>query len=473
MTLTGAAPSFQPTDFIRQESAYVPHNGGQVDFHKHGHLLWRWLVCGRRWGKDRATIQEMWRACSKIAIRRVHNRARYRSLVPLVHVWVVAPDYPRLEQFWNEMKVFIPDICQVKVNEAKHRMECTVTGDREPQIFIELKSAVKPKSLTSVGLDVLVITEAGLVKKVAWDEALQPCLFSPGRVGMVIGNGTPKGPNWFKKEFDRAIHAMKKHGPKAGRWALQAGSYTNPHITPSRLREVLRNMSRRKQRQEVHAIFLGAGEAYFPDPGPRKWPDGKELVIALPVIISIDWGRTGDPTIFTALDLHGHMLATESIYRKGFDFQFKQLHKFAQQFIDAGVPPEYICFVPEVVSIGGHALAERIAKEFDVAGYHTPTMEAFVTTGTSKPTSLETLNFDLEEDNPEGLWLLDDPELINQLITFEEGDVRHTRHVKSEDEDGEVHHFDHVMALAMGNSKRHDFLEWGYEVGPSISDVSA
>lgn len=219
-------------------------------------------------------------------------------------------------------------------------------------------------------------------------------------------------------------------------------------------------------------MFLGAGEAYFPDPGLRKWPDGKELVIVLPVIIAIDWGRTGDPTIFLAMDLHGRTLAIDAIHRKGFDYQFKQLRRFVGQFVEAGVPPEWICFVPEVVSLGGHALSERIAKEFDVAGAGTPTMEPFVTSGITKPTALEMLNFDLEKDNKEGVWLLDEPELTNQIVTFEEQDLRHTRRLKPEDGDGEVHHFDRVWTLAMANHKRHDFLEWGYDVGPSISTVS-
>lgn len=460
-------------DHIVHQIAYDPHSGGQDEFHRNGDKLWRWMACGRRWGKDRCTIQEMWRTASKTAIRRVQNRSKYKTLIPLVHVWVVAPDYPRLEQFWNEMKAFIPDRCQVKTNESKKRMECTVTRDLEPQILIELKSAVKPETLTSVGLDVLVLTEASLIKKRAWDEALIPCLWSPGRLGVVIGNGTPKGPNWFKDQFDKAIHDMKKHGAKSRRWAIQSPSYANPHITRARLQELVGDMSRRKQRQEVHAIFLGAGEAYFPDPNLRMWGDNKELVIELPIIIAIDWGRTGDPTIYLAMDLHGRMLAIEAIHRKGFDFQFKQLHKFVEQFTDTGVPPEWICFVPEIVSLGGHALAERIVKEFNIAGTGTPTMEGFVTSGITKPTALEMLNFDLEEGNETGIWLLDEPELMNQIITFEEQDLRVTRHIKAEDEEGEAHHFDRVMALAIANHKRHDFLEWGYDVGPSIGGVSA
>lgn len=438
---------------------YKPHRGGQHEFHMEAARLTRMLACGRRWGKDRATIQEMYRLASQIAIHRVTYREHYRSLVPLVHVWVVAPDYPRLDQYWTEMKAFIPAISQVDVNNGKKRMECTVTADREPQIFIELKSAVKPETLTSVGLDVLVITEAGLVKRRAWDEALQPCLFSPGRCGLTIMNGTPKGENWFKEEFDKCLAEMEEKGEDATRWAMRRSSYDNPLIDRQRIDDIAANMSPRKRRQEIMSVFLGAGDGFFPDPNLRMWPDGQALEIQLPIIIGCDWGRRANPTVFFALDLFGRMLGIEVLERKTFSTQFKALHKFVAQF---DVPMDQIVFAPEANGLQD-AFVERIVEEFRVGKRGAPFCEPFMMTGVTKPAIMEGLAFDLEENNEQGIWLLDDPETINQIVAFEEQDLRHTRQVVTEDDKGEKtkHHFDRLVALAIANHMRHDILENG------------
>jgi hypothetical protein len=426
---------------------YAPHHGGQVEFHQHGHVRTRVLACGRRWGKDRSVINEMMRVASRIAIHRVKYGTGPHVLVPLVHVWVVAPDYPRLKQWWRELKQFIPKPFVVSINETDRSIELSVTRDGAPHILIELKSSVKPDSLVSVGLDVLVITEASLVPERAWSESLLPCLASPGRCGIAILNGTPKGRNWFKREFDAAKQEMLEFGEASDAWAYQAPTLSNPYIDPKWYKRIAARMPRRKRRQELEAVFLGAEDSYFPDARKRLLPDSWDLVP--PIIVGVDWGRTDNPTVYLATDVEGHMLGSMKIKNRSFSHQFEQLHVFVDQL--PAVDRKDIIFVPDATSMQS-ALAERIVTEFGIGVDGGPDIVPIRMTGPLKQEIMDALAFDLEEGNENGLWLQDHPELLNQIELFEEGDLRNTRQVRRRSgDDFDDHHFDHLVALAQLN----------------------
>jgi len=444
---------------VRKVPPYRPHSGGQATFHAHSGCKTRIIVAGRRWGKDRATINDMIRNAVKIALHRLKHGTGGHVLIPLVHVWVVAPDYPRLRQWWAELKRFIPaDMMARHPNNSDKTIEMSLTKSMDPHILIELKSATDPESLVSVGLDILVISEAGSVKARAWTESLMPCLISPGRVGMTIINGTPKGrSNWLYKEFCDAETEMREKGAASTSWCIRAPTRTNPYIDEAAFRALEKKMPTRKRRQELWAEFLGMGDAFFPPVTDRILPWGIEVEdIQLPIIIPIDWGRTDNPTIFIAMDAAGRMLAGEKHQAERFSMQFKNLHKF----VDAlAVPVEEIVFAPDATALQS-AFAERIEEEFTDNRGRGPVVEPIRMTLPLKENMMDALAFDLEASGTDGVWLLDEPELINQIEIFEQGDMKNTAQQKKSDE-FDAHHFDWLFTLAQGNWIRRDYQHSG------------
>ena len=167
-------------------SAYRPHPY-QTKFHE-AQAKVKVLACGRRWGKDRACIYEVLRRIPELMKR----NSKIGGLVPLVHIWCVAPTYALTYQMWCEYNQFIPHRAVSAIRESTRRIELF-----DGKAVIEMKTAMEPERLVSVGLDLLVVTEAGLVNEESWTQSLRPTLSSPGRLGEAIFNGTPKGKNWF------------------------------------------------------------------------------------------------------------------------------------------------------------------------------------------------------------------------------------------------------------------------------------
>ena len=96
--------------------------------------------------------------------------------------------------------------------------------------LIEVKSADNPEALVAVGLDLLIITEAALVKQEAWEISLRPRLSSPGRLGMAIFNGTPKGKNWF---YHLYLRGQDMNQPDWKSW--NKPTLDNPYIDPAEI----------------------------------------------------------------------------------------------------------------------------------------------------------------------------------------------------------------------------------------------
>jgi hypothetical protein len=438
---------------------YRPHGGGQKAFHAAGARKGRIVICGRRWGKDRSAIADTVRTGLKLARRRLKWGTGIHVLEPLVHIWVVAPDYPRLRQWWRELKRFVPVGVKVHTDATAKAIELSLTRDGTPHVLIELKSASDPESLVSVGLDLLVITEGAMVKERAWTESLMPCCMSPGRAGLYVINGTPKGRNWVYHEFKAAQQDMLEHGANSKTWCIQAPTISNPYIDREWYEWFAAKMPHRKRKQELLAEFLGAGDAFFPDPRKRVLTDDFEVLA--PIIIGIDWGRRDNPTVFFPLDGAGRQVAEPMELRnEPFDSQFAHLHQFVESM---PCDPGDIVFAPEEVMLQS-MFTDRIASEFEVGRKGHPKIEPFLMNARNKEMMYDNLAFDLEEVNPDGIWLLEDPETLNQIEVFEESDLRGTRQVKR-DEDFGSHHFDRLVGLGISNQVRHWLNPGG---GPTI-----
>lgn len=265
------------------------------------------LACGRRFGKDRFQIQETFRRAMLMA-----QEPRPPSLVPRVHVWTIAPNFPMLRQTWAEMvHFFMPTGLVKRKDEAESILEF------RNGVKWELKSADKPETLVGVGLDILSVTETARVKEAAWTENLRPTLSSPkrgpGMVGKGLGlfNSSPKGRNWF---YELWIKGQKTIRDRQGNdipnpqydpeyESFQFPTWANPHINPDEVEAARRDLPQNVFDQEYGAIFLDDAAGVFinltacakGELGPAV--PGRQYAIGVDIAYQQDW------TVITVIDV--------------------------------------------------------------------------------------------------------------------------------------------------------------------------
>jgi hypothetical protein len=204
------------------------------------------MVCGRRWGKT---------ALGLIATLAGHGEYKGQRIGAIQggKIWWVAPDYPTASEIWRDIKNACRDGWTAK-HEQERRIEFSSGG------AVTVRSAHDPSTLVAVGLDGLVMDEAGKTAPEAWQESLRPTLAD--RQGWAIFIGTPKGYNWF--------HQLYQHAGTAHDWARwQRPTWDNPLVPPSEI-EAAKRDSPKFFGQEFGARFESLEGAEWP---PEYFPD--------------------------------------------------------------------------------------------------------------------------------------------------------------------------------------------------------
>ncbi len=364
---------------------YKPHPGQQL-FHDRPERF-RVLACGARWGKD---------LCSLVEVLRIVGAAAARpglptTLVPRVHAWIVGPSYPLLGEPWRVLKRMIPPEFVVSTNETKMALELT------HDIVIELKSAERPETLVGSGLDVLCLLEAALIPKEAWETSLRPRLASPGRLGLLIASGTPKGRNWFQQ-----LYADGQNPERTDTWSLQAATWDNPLIDPAEIENMRETMPSRAFSQEIAGEFVSDDGAVF---------RGVRSCIVAPrtprgaVTVGVDWGTRRDRTALCAVDETGHVVAFDSFRRIPWSQILDRVVSFVENTHAQLVVPEVNGVGDPITEDLQNRLASRAVR-----------IEPFVTTSTTKRQVIDRLALAIEQRR---VSFPDIPQLVNELEIYE------------------------------------------------------
>jgi hypothetical protein len=361
------------------------------------------LACGARWGKDRACVVESIRLTAELLTL---DRA---GLIPRVHGWFVAPNFPLAQQLWRELKELTPAPLLARAPlEKDHRLEW------KGGAVIEVKSADDPRALVAVGLDFVVLTEAALLADEAWDMALRPRLASPGRAGLSLFNGTPKGRNRYYHTYLRGLDPEQ---PDWQAWNFPTAAllgpdgqlvrhpHGNPYISLSEIEQARRDMPERWFRQEFLAEWLSAEGAVFREVRDRIAPP--PVPPAPPLIAGADLARRRDFTVFVIFDAEGRMVAMRRLHALPY-------HQQSEAF--CSLLAEYGVQTAVVESNGpGDGFIEMLEQ-----GLHERSIrcrvQPFETTGASKRQLIDTLVLAFERG---AITLLDDPVLLNELEAYQ------------------------------------------------------
>jgi hypothetical protein len=307
-----------PTQVVEIE--YAPHPA-QMLFHN-STARFRLLCAGIRFGKDRACLMD---GITKFAELLSENRPKF--LVPRVHFWIVAPNFPLTRQIWLELKHFFPQEWILKKNEADHRIETVGDG------LIEIKSAHDPDSLVSTGIDICILSEFSRVgkKEEVWSY-IRGRVSSPGRGpggkgGIVLINGTPKGRDFYYDMFSWG------QDPDVLGWeSWQFPSTANPYFNPKEAEDAKKTLPARLFSQEYEATFVTDGGDVFvglddistgcmqdPEPGIDVWG-------------AWDPAEKGDFSCFTLINSRGEQVFLRRWTGVPYTVQINEVEHFSKKY---------------------------------------------------------------------------------------------------------------------------------------------
>lgn len=244
--------------------------------------------------------------------------------------------------------------------------------------------------------DVVIVDEAAMIREETYTDVLLPTLAD--RDGKITLISTPKGKNWFWREFVKA----QRDGNEMA--AFTAPSNANPMPSIRRAFEMAKTrVSQRTFQQEWLAQFVDDGGGVFRrifEMSTAQRQD--EAVAGHEYVIGVDWGRTNDATVFSVVDV----TAREQCYQDrmldvDYGLQRSRLVALWERFGEPRIIAEYN-------SMGG-PMVERLQSD------GLP-VTAFQTTMQSKMQIIDALALAFERGD---IHILNDPQLAVELQAYE------------------------------------------------------
>lgn len=377
---------------------YTPHSAQKI-LHQ-SPARFRIATCGRRWGKTLACANEIAKSAWE----------KPRSLN-----WWVAPVYSQSMIGYRMLKRgLMPAIARIS---DTNRLIELKNGS-----VIEFKSTDRPDSLKGEGLSFLVMDEAALIPRRAWEESLRPSLAD--KKGRAIFISTPKGRNWFFELF------LRGQDPKYENYfSMQLPTLTNPYIDPEEIEDARLSLPSDVFRQEFEAAFIEDSAGVFR--GIRECIEG-ELEEPKPgsvYLIGWDIARHMDFSVFVVIDVkRRHVVAFDRFNQVDWSVQLARLETLSEKYNNAKV-------IMDSTGVGDAILEAVEDRGIDVEGFRF--------TNQSKAQLIQNLSLMIERQE------LTYPEidvLINELMIFQyeisgAGKFKYTA--------PEGYHDDSVIALAL------------------------
>ena len=284
---------------------YNPHRG-QVPIHADNHRF-RTACCGRRFGKTIMAVNE--------TSRKLKQR---KSSVG----WWVSPIYPITNKGWREFLIYCPPEEIGAIHKTDKVIEMTYGAS------LWFKSADKPDSLLSEGLDWLVLDEAAVTKADAWERSLRPALAD--KKGEALFISTPRGKNWFNKLYLRGLSGNPNY--KSFTFPTSA----NPYIDDAEIAEVKSTLPDMVFRQEFLAEFVDDAGAVFRNiraciGGSLEKPFSGETYK-----VGVDIAKERDFTVATVIkESTGQVVAFDRYQHISYDMVLPRINELGKRYKNA------------------------------------------------------------------------------------------------------------------------------------------
>ena len=343
------------------------------------------LSAGRRWRKTTLAMS--------ISVEAALKKGTY--------IWG-APTFDQVRIGFNEVRRAAGQVAIFN----RSRMTATFPTGGE----IVFKSLDNPDNARGYTADGVIVDEAGFVKGEAWDEVLRPMLMDTNGWAWLIG--TPKGHNWFWREFSKAganDDYMSWQIPTKG-CKIQDGELIpdphpleNPDIPFSEIVNLYRTLPERVFLQEVQARFIDDAGGVF----RRVMECATGNLLDAPLenhqyIAGVDVADKADFTVVTVIDVRTkEMIFMDRFNRVGYVALQDRLHATYKRF-------KLKNMIVEDNSIGMPVIDNLRQRGMVITPFHT--------SRATKQPLIQNLQSAFEHGD---ITILNDPVLIGELQAYE------------------------------------------------------
>ena len=256
---------------------YEPHPG-QRRLHE-SQARFRTACCGRRWGKTVGCVNEV----AKFAWEHPGSETENVS-------WWCAPTYNQALKAMNLMaNNFAPAIKNVR--RAVGQMQITWKNGS----VTSFQSTERYDNLRGEGVKFMVLDEAAMMPRAAWETVLRPMLTDT--MGRALLISTPRGKNWF--------YAMYKRGEDAEQADYESFSFptiSSPYIADSEVYEAQETLPEDVFAQEYGGAFLEEAAGVFHGIEACIFGDFEEPDPLHRYVIGWDIAKQADWSVVTVVD---------------------------------------------------------------------------------------------------------------------------------------------------------------------------
>jgi hypothetical protein len=234
------------------------------------------LAAGRRWGKT---------VLGAVA-------AVIEGMAGNAVAWIV-PSYKLGRPLWRQVEAAVRPMAHwgVTINRAERTVEFPTGGRLGIYSGDSDDCGIRGEAFHGV-----IIDEAAMMPEIAWTDAIQPTLADHD--GWAILISTPKGHNWFHREYLRG----RSDGEVWKSWNAPTSANPSPQIRKA-AEQARERMPDRTYRQEWLAQFVEASGIVFRNISACLYHKNLEETAAdhenHRIVLGVDWAQTIDYTAFS------------------------------------------------------------------------------------------------------------------------------------------------------------------------------
>jgi len=312
-----------------------------------------------------------------------------------------APTYDQCNIGWSEMSRAAGGVADF------NRSRMTVSFPTGGQVIF--RSLDDPDNARGHTADGVVLDEAPMIRAEAWYEVVRPIISD--MQGWALIMGTPKGRNWFWREWvGAANHAdsMAWQIPtlgvaiRDGRLVRAKHPLENPDFQFAEAVRIFQSVPQKTFEQEFLAQFIEDAGLVFRNVRMVSTAQPGQPVAGGRYVFGVDWARDYDWTVISAIDgVARRQVAIERFNQVDYAFQLGRLRAMVERWR------------PELIVAEMNAMGTPLVESLQREGLP---VQGFTTTASSKTAVIEGLALALERG---ALTLLADETQIAELQAYD------------------------------------------------------
>lgn len=260
-----------------------------------------WLAIGRRWGKS--------------AFLRMRHVLRSYKETGQTYIWAM----PTMRQNRSQFRLFINEFSELI--KSVNRTDLQIQWQWESvTVFLSDEQGDAARGLTADGI---TLDEAAYMRENFYANILRPMIATTQ--GWLEAGSTPRGKNWFYREFHKAQNAPDS-------LAYSFPTYENPLITKDEIELMKGQLTSLGFQQEIEALFIDHGGEVFRNISDCVKGEFEEPQDG-PYVMGVDLAKQTDFTVLTVLDINRkHVVHIDRFNKIAYPLQKQRIAATARKY---------------------------------------------------------------------------------------------------------------------------------------------